>query len=476
MIRPLPLVLAAGFLLSSQAAWGKPKVALTPIEGDATGDVHDAVVEALEGNELSLIAGREVTRAIDKLGDLADLTEKDFRKLANELAADAIVLGKLDKVGTARTLKFRLFIHKKMAKGFTVSFKDPKSEKFRAALHDKMVDKLGALVAQDEPEPRPVKKRLAEEEDTRPRASDDDELRPRAPADDEAPRRAKKKVAAADDIENGVTTRVDPSRPANRAAIRVDAGLSVLRRSFEFSSSAFPEAPRNVDLAPVPGIRFETELYPLAFSSPRSAAAGLGLYAEYDRTLSLNLTTQNSTTTFTLPVKQSHYSIGARYRFAFGRTETSPTLTLGVGYGRRLFSPDRSSVTDPALRAATLRDTPQTNYAIIDPGLMFRIPVTRMVALSLGARGLIVTDAGSIQNGDSYGRAKIYGGEGLAALDVVLSRRFALRFSGEFAQIGVAFDGVGTLANSLDGNPMTADVGGLSDRSIGGAATFAVMY
>src|SRR5215468_4229288 len=96
-------------LLAGHTASAKPKVALTQIEGDASGDVRDAVAEALEGKELSLIASREVNRAVDKLvdklGDLSDLTEKDFKKLASELDADAVVAGKLDKVGSAKTLK-----------------------------------------------------------------------------------------------------------------------------------------------------------------------------------------------------------------------------------------------------------------------------------------------------------------------------------------------------------------------------------
>src|SRR3954465_3246999 len=120
MTRPLALVFSATVLLWSQAASARPKVALTQIEGDASGDVRDAVAEALEGKELSLIGSREVNRAVDKLGDLAGLTEKDFKKVATELDADAVVAAKLDKVGGAKTLRFRVFAHKKMAKGFTV--------------------------------------------------------------------------------------------------------------------------------------------------------------------------------------------------------------------------------------------------------------------------------------------------------------------------------------------------------------------
>src|SRR5678816_3453086 len=164
MTRALALLCCAVSLLLSHTAFAKPKVALTQIEGDATGDVRDAVAEALEGKELSLIGSREVNRAVDKLGDLADLGEKDFKKLATELEADAIVAGKLDKVGSAKTLKFRLFVHKKMAKGFTVSFKDAKSEKFRSMLHDKMLDKIGIASGGDDDDGRPARKKADDDD------------------------------------------------------------------------------------------------------------------------------------------------------------------------------------------------------------------------------------------------------------------------------------------------------------------------
>ncbi|HEX2691275.1 MAG TPA: hypothetical protein VHN14_31900 [Kofleriaceae bacterium] len=527
-------------MLLSHAASAKPKVALPQIEGDASGDIHDAVVEALEGGrELSLISGKEVNRAVDKLGDLADLTEKDFKKLATELEADAIVLGKFDKVGSSKTLRFRLFVHKKMAKGFTVSFKDAKSEKFRTLLHDKMLDKIGVAAGGDGDDEKPAKKKArsgeddedplaakadkadkpdnrdkkarkakAEDEDeTRPKkaktdkgSQDEDETRPkkakadeedakpasddaatsarRANPDDEAtPRRAKKKIAASDseDVEGGIATTVEVPHAANRVAVRLDAGVSVLQRSFKFNSRVFNNQPKSTSLSPVPGARFEAEIYPLAFSNPSGAAAGLGAGVEYDKTLSLNLRSTDETTV-AVPVKQSHYSLGARYRLAFGKTATSPTLTFGAGYGRRLFSTDRSKLTMDVAKAGIARDTPETEYTVLDPGLMFRLPVTRMVALSLGSRGLLITNAGPIQRLTSYGRAKVYGIQALASVDVVLGNHFALRFAGEFVQIGFQFTGAGALSNNLDGDPTTQDVGGLADRSIGGSATLAILY
>jgi hypothetical protein len=568
----------------------KPKVALTQIEGDASGDVRDAVAEALEGKELSLIGSREVNRAVDKLGDLADLTEKDFKKLASELEAEAIIAGKLEKVGTAKTLKFRLFVHKKMAKGFTVSFKDAKSEKFRTMLHDKMIDKIGlsgggedeeakpakkkkgaddeedplagkkgkkgkAVAAAEEDEAKPAKKGKgakaaaddeeakpakkgkgkasdAEEEEARPSkkakaaAAEDEEAKPskkakaaaaqaqadeeeptakpakKAEADDEAkpaaddarpakkaegddedaPRKGKKKVAAADDgeeVEGRLTATAEPRRGANQAMARVDIGASVVQHTFKFNANASaPNKPKNVSISPVPGARLAGELYPLAGS--RGALSGLGIGFSYDKTLKLNLTATdpNNTMTFAVPGKQSDYSIGVRFRHAFGSSETSSTLTLGVGYGKRLFSTDLSKVNDDVAVKAVRRDTPETNYTIIDPSLMFRMPVTRMVAFQIGGRGLVITGAGPIQGPTSYGRARVYGGEAVAAVDVVLGSHLALRFSGEYTQIGYSFMGGGTtsLANNLDNDPTSLDVGGLADRSIGGAATLAVIY
>jgi opacity protein-like surface antigen len=587
MIRALALLTFAACLLGSHTAQAKPKVALTQIDGDANGDVRDAVAEALEGKELSLITGREVNRAVDKIGDLADLTEKDFKKLATELEADAIVSGKLEKVGATKTLRFRLFVRKKMAKGFTVSFKDARSEKFRSMLHEKMLDKIGIAASggggDDEDEPvakkdrkgkkgkaskaaeaadsepdadaKPTKKgKLAKggkaepadaEDDTRPAkkkakasesdadaeadadakpskkgklakgkaaekadadddarpakaAASDDEPRAKKPADDDAkaadddklagsdddaPRKAKKKVARADDGTE-IEARAEPApasasaRTVNRAAARVDLGASVLQRSFKFSTQTFANQPRNTSLSPVPGVRVAGEIYPLALAGMGGIASNVGLGFDYDKTLSLNLNARdpNNNMTFQVPAKQSSYSIGLRYRLVLGQSETSPSLTIGVGYGKRLFSTDTSKVTDAVALQAVLRDTPRSEYTVIDPGASFRLGITRMVGVSLGGRGLVITNAGPIQTAGSYGKTKVFGFQAGAGVDVVFATRFVVRVAGEFTQVGFTFMGGGQLSNGLDGNLMNQEVGGLADREIGGSATLGVVY
>ena len=58
----------------------------------------------------------------------------------------------------------------------------------------------------------------------------------------------------------------------------------------------------------------------------------------------------------------------------------------------------------------------------------------------------------------------------------LLGKSFALKLDAKFMQFGYNFTGTGSQSNNRDGNPMTKDVGGATDRYIGGAATFAVLY
>jgi hypothetical protein len=534
MTRPLALLSFAIFLLASHVAAAKPKVALTTIEGDASGNLREAVAEALEsGAELSLIGSKDVNHAVDKLGVAAKLTDKDLRQLATELEADAIVLGKLDEANGTRTLKFRLFIHKKVVKGFTVSFKDAGSEKFRSMLRDKIVDKIASAPADAEDDKaakqkavddaavaakkdadaaRPATAEVAKPaEAAKPAEVDGRGLPPggsgaegrrgsidgrglpsggsgaegrRGSIDDRGlppggddPRKAKKQVAAAGEPSgsDGVAVRIEPARSSDRPAARLDVGASVVQRTFSFQSNAAANKPQDTSLSAAAGLRIEAELYPLALSRPDSKLANLGLAGDYDHTFGLSVTPK-SMATASAPVSQSSYSIGLRYRLALGAAPTSATLTFGLGYGKRTFAPDRAGLTNAQAAADVARDTPSIEYTILDPGLRFRKPLSPRFAIAIGARGLIVTSAGAIQDGTSYGQAQVFGGEVAAALEVMLTRRFALRIAGVFSQVGFSFKGKGDLSNNLDGDPSSKDVSGMSDRSLGGSATLAVVY
>jgi hypothetical protein len=227
----------------------------------------------------------------------------------------------------------------------------------------------------------------------------------------------------------------------------------------------------------VPGARFEAELFPYAFFDPNSILAGFGAAVEYDKTLVLNLET-TAERGVKVPVDQSAYSFGGRFRFAFGKKPTSPTIQLGVDVGRRRWKADRSKLMDRmSLGGLGSLDLPDTNYSFVSPGLGFRIPIGGLVAVVGYGEAMFVSKAGPIQKAESYGKAKIFGIGTEAGLEVVIMDRFAVRAMFEFTQFGYDFQGTGgMLANSRDGDPGSVDVGGATDRSIGGVVTAAVLY
>ena len=494
MTRTLAMVtLAMAALLASRPAIAsaKPKIALTAIDGDDSGSVGDAVTEALDGEDLTVISQRVVNKAVDKLGLDSEMTEKQAKKLAGEVEADAIVIAKLDKDGGHKRLHFKLYVHGKKARGFKVVFNNAKSDRFKAKLKDKMVTKIAgessSPVADDEETPKKKKggkgETEADEEDplggkkkAEKRVAKKDKDEGEEEEDDSPKKKKKKRTASREDDEDeelGVSAGVSGAakHSANRVAARVDLGVSFKNRQLIYNSRAdFPEAPKPFKVQPVPGARFEAELYPLAFANPKSIAAGLGLAAEYDKTILLTLRTTDEPNV-AVKANQQYYSFGVRLRFVLGSTETSPSITLGAGYGKRRFTTDRSGL----MNAASL-DIPETNYTTIDPGLAIRIPLVKQLALTFGGRALIISDAGPIQQPTSYGRAKVFGAWASGGLDIVLGNRFAIRIVGEFQQVGFAFTGTGDMARNRDKDPDTKDVGGLSDRSIGGSATLAVLY
>src|SRR5262249_11349870 len=143
---------------------------------------------------------------------------------------------------------------------------------------------------------------------------------------------------------------------ANLAALRVDLGGSMDGRSLRFASTSSAVAPQPYSNAPVLGAHVAAELYPFAFLDSASPLAGIGVAADYDRTIALTLRASEEMTV-PLKVAERHYSIGARYRLAFGHRATSPTLTFGAGYAVRTFAVDRKG-----LMAPTSLDLPDVDY------------------------------------------------------------------------------------------------------------------
>ncbi|MGE5183749.1 MAG: hypothetical protein ACM31C_16870, partial [Acidobacteriota bacterium] len=463
-------------------ALAKPRVALVPLDNDSGGDIQDAVVDALGGDELALVGPKQVARAADKLGLEGTYSEKELKKLANELDADAVVQASVSTKGSNKVLHFKLFAHGKKLKGFKIEFGSAKSRKFKAALHDKMVEKLGDAGNKGDDDDRPSRKKAkggdddenplpaAKEKETRRkgRRGGDDEASDDKPAkrkkdrkgdkedkdrsgdddsggDDKVAKKKsdddsgddsstkgdkgdddssggddddkskKKRTASADDDAGGddggevrghaEVEAASTARTANRAAIRVDAGVSVTGRSLTFNSRQFTEgtgSPKPYSNAPVPGARVEGEVFPLAVGSPNSALAGLGLAGMYDKTISLGLHNALMPAT-TYSANEFRWNIGARYRYVFGNKPTSPSVTVGLDYGHRQFK----VANRPPPSSGIVIDIPDVGYVGITPNVQLRVPLAPAVALIAGGGSFLAMRAGQIQDPEQYGQAKV---------------------------------------------------------------------
>jgi len=510
MTRSLAVAIGVvGLLLFAGTAEARIRVAVVAFEGDDSGAVQEVVTDLLDG-DYSVSGTKAVNRTVDKLGLDANMSDKDLKKLANELEVDAILRGDLQKKGARKLLHVKVYLNGKKVRGFKVEFASVKSEKFKSALKDKIDEKLSgqesakkkveeapAEPASDEEDPiggsKKTKKTAkadktdmkaekaalktktdAPEEESTEKADKEEQA-----GDEEDPdKKAKKRTAAADvddedvgGVEKSVTIeKSSGGRAANTVAFRLDVGPSASSRQLKFSSRAFEEAPKPYQNAPVGGMRVAGELYPLAFGNPHSFISGFGFAGMYDQTLKLNLqSTAQPGTKF--PVTQRHWSVGARFRIAFGSSARAPTVTLGGGYFHRNFRVDRSQ-----LMTGNIIDLPNVLYKGFDPGLEFRIPIIKQVALLFGGQLLLVTDSGQIQQLNQYGRAKITSGQGMAGLDIVIANRIGVRLAGEMAQFGFAFTGNGDQTFNRDNDPATPDVGGAADRYYGGSFTLGVLY
>ncbi len=261
-------------------------------------------------------------------------------------------------------------------------------------------------------------------------------------------------------------------REIRRPGLMVTAGGMAVQRKLAFTSSPDLErAPQGYPGSPAPAAHVAVELYPVAIMNPRHIAGGLGFYAEYDKVMSLTTRTSQAPDV-ALPTTQLRWSVGAKLRYAFGSAPNLPTITLGVGMGRRAFTVDRS-----ALPEGTSLDLPDVDYRVYEPSLQLRFPIgTDRVALSLGARGLLFKSAGAIQTPEQYGAAKLTGIDGEVGIDTAVTTKVLLRLHGSYTTIGYDFVGNGAESNGRDGELESQDVGGASDTWLSAGASLAVLY
>ncbi|MGN6110563.1 MAG: hypothetical protein ACTHU0_36010, partial [Kofleriaceae bacterium] len=373
------IAIALLWVVVPAAAIAKPKVAVAPFEGDAGNKVSEALAEALAGRAKVTGPG-ETARTMAKLELSRELDARDANKLRAKLGVAALVHGKLEKDGSKRTLRLKIAVRGKEPTGFSVQFKTAESDKFResvAAEIDKRIGNVdgGDEVARDDEPDGKRKDRDKDKDRDRDKDRDNDRRKDR----DDDDRGKRKRTADRDDRDRDRERDRDDRRrdrddrrrdrddrdedddrdePGARkrgrrgpqVAARVDAGLSAGVRRLTYTASGAMAPPRVGTAAP--GARIEGEIYPFALSDPRSSLAGLGLFAEYDKTFALSIQIPGTSTL--VPVDQAHYAIGARYQFGVG---AASSIGIGLAYARRHFIADRAGLANPGAL-----DAPDVDY------------------------------------------------------------------------------------------------------------------
>jgi len=476
----LALLVAGGLALLAPRSADAGKVVVLGVDGDRSGELEQ-VLTTIVASEHDVVSNAAYKKAAKK-AKVKGTAPKGVAKVAKKLAADAIVDGALGREDDAYLLTVRIRGKDgEVAQEVSIALKTAQlSEKARRKLGRQLLvalDSLGVVGREgaDNPAPPPAEEPV--DEPAPPPASATEEPPP-------APIENSTELAAANDrrgidSENPLPSkRADAglaaaaprrSGPARRTAIRLEVGASATARQLTFiTRDGLDNPPFGYDSPPVPGLRVAADFYPFAFATS-GVASGFGVGVEYDQVFGLTTRTA-ATMDVALPTTEALIAVGARFRYAFDDTETSPTVTLTGGYGQRVFTVDRT-----ALPSGNTLDLPDVDYRFFDPGLSFRLPLGSVVAVSAGARGLLMMQSGPISDRAEYGTATITGVDADAGLELVLAP-FLLHVSGRFTQIGHSFNGDGEQTTNRDGDPASQDIGGAYDRYLGGSATLGVIF
>jgi hypothetical protein len=495
----------------------KPQIAVAPLQGDADHSVAEAIVDALDGKDFTVVGPKDVHREATKLGLADELDAKDARRLLHKLDVAAMIEGKVAARGRTRTLRLTLHPRGKPDIHATVEFKSSSAPAFRRRIHDWVRKQVDGNPAAEPDEQDDVSRRKAsddgadtdsrrtrvaddDEADRKRKASADDDRRTRVADDDEADRKRKAPDDAAvarrtsDDGDRRAGKASDDTSAARRKRVADDDAPSVRKRQSRRNGSDEPSAARDAwiaagasvaqrqltydtrsDFVQVPprvkttagAGRIAGEVYPFALTGSQGSLAALGVAATYDKTVGLSIKIPSQSAR--APINQSHYAIGARYRFGVGE---SSTIAVGIDYARRHYIADRASLT----AMAVVLDTPDVDYSAIAPGIAMQVPVTRSVAIVGGLDALLMLDAGPVQTADSYGPAKVYGIEAAGGANVAIAKKIALRVALEYSRISFSFSGKGAMSINRDNNPATQDINGAIDRALGVSATLGLVY
>jgi hypothetical protein len=230
------------------------------------------------------------------------------------------------------------------------------------------------------------------------------------------------------------TVTVAPPRGRESLAwIDVAVGLALSSRKFDFDSAP------GMDAARPPGFRSgwswrpsaALELRPLARRSRGGLLEGLGLLAEYGRTLGRASGGDPDL------ARESRLYLALAYRIAVGTSDAQPIFGASAGFVRQ-----QVRILDDSI------DLPDVGYEALALGADVRIPLgTPRVAVCGLARYLVVGDGGEIVRPETYGDSRTAGLEVGVSLEVRALANVFVRLAGSHTRYSIDFNGTGMLSN-----------------------------
>jgi hypothetical protein len=300
---------------------------------------------------------------------------------------------------------------------------------------------------------------------------DDEDDRDRtASADDEDDGAGDADVSDRADDEEDVDDGADLSSPAMRA---VDAviGLSVSARrlGFTYSSNLMDDSrPLGYRGAPVAGVYFDADIFPLALSRKnRSMTRHIGVNVLADRVISMKTRVADMAgATTELETAQRRYGAGVVLRYPLG---ASALLGARVRYSRLTFEIDKA-----AAPSGVTVDVPNVKYGMVEPALGFTYLATPKIAIGVEAAFLLTLTTGEIGDSTQYGGATVTGIDGELHGDYMITSKIFARAAFKLMTLGYKFKGTGDLIDrNGDGE---ADVFGARDSFFGMTATLGYVF
>lgn len=434
----LLLIAAAVIVMVPSIARAKPTVAVAPLDGDSGNQVGNAVAKAAEDEASAVTGPKDTKKAMEKLDLSGTLDKKDAKKLRAKLDVEVLIQGKIEDEGRETSLELTIAGKGVKTSKLKLRFKSATAKSFKTDLREALAKRLAPDTEDEEEEDRP--KRLSDDDKPKKRVVDSED------EEGGTVRKRKKKRRGDDDAE--------PERHAvTQVAIRINAGAGFGRRGLTYDGGGGAAGPPPIGTA-APSARVQVEAYPGAMSTLKGAAAGIGIYGEYDKSFAVSIRVPGTGGT-EAPINQQHYAIGARYRVPFGEH----SVAFGVGYAARQYTADRSG-----LPAGTMLDMPDVTYTAIAPNVIGRFAAAPKIGVFFSGAFLFLLKAGQISTKDGFGYAKTLAFDVAGGVDIALDTNYGLQIAAEVSQVGLSF------------RTKVRDVSAATDRTIGLVASFEVLY